>query len=523
MIKIDDSIVKLCDCVPNVIQVGTLCAEIDNNVYEGAHHQRPPRWDPWMYPSLIWTIVRGFPLAPIHVCEHPRGEKCRTGVRVRQVNDGGHRVRGIYAYRNNKFAIEVRDPITDVVVERVYYDAVPTEQTARREFTATMQLEVLQRQGNTCAMAGCSNMGREMDHIKPLWKGGEHSTGNAQWVCCDCHKQKSASEAAERARTQVGSSLDRIMTDDEREGFDNFTVPIVTYKNYRDGVPHEEIQRLIFRQVQNGVRMDGNDQLFAEGDPVLLHFIEERLLVKSTGIRGLANVVKGTHISREDFWQIEKSGCNIYQIVEALFRGTFEGKYQGDTWIPGPTHKFTGRGRIQHFEGLTRDRHLRPFEKTLCSANRVVSTCLPGVHLDFEDYAIVMHCCHGYSEFEAFATGVDGPVLGLASMIDAWEDTRSMKPKVILEKMHPLLKAMKAARDPVDSPPGPSDTLVDPADPRAPPDPLAPGSPQTQRDSQASESSESRAADGDGDESRDASEPRAKRVRLSGSSSTDES
>ena len=450
MVKIDDSMVKLCDCEMSTSDIGTLCTQIADGAYEPAHHQRPPRWDPAMYVSLIWTLIRGFPLAPIHVCEHPRGRnsrRSRAGVRVLQVNDGGHRLRGIYAYRNNMFAVEVRDSVTDVVVERVYYDTIPREKTARREFTPTMECEVLKRQGNTCAMAECTRNGCEMDHITPLWKGGDHSADNAQWLCSECHKQKTAREATERAKTQVGSPLDRVMTDDERESLNSFKVPIITYKNYREGVRHEDIQRLIFRQVQNGVRMDGNDQIFAEGDPVLLRYIEERLLVNG-GICGLASVVKGTQISKTDFWRIEKSGCNIYQITEALFRGTFDGKYQGDTWIPGATHKFTGRGRMPNFEGVTRDRHLRPFEKTLCSANHVVSTCLPGTRLDFEDYAIIMHCCHGYPDFEAFATGAHGRVLDLASMMDAWDDTRSMQPDVISSKMRPLLAAMRAAQGP---------------------------------------------------------------------------
>lgn len=41
----------------------------------------------------------------------------------------------------------------------------------------------------------------ELDHIIPLWKGGKDSDGNRQCLCPGCHSAKTATEAAERART----------------------------------------------------------------------------------------------------------------------------------------------------------------------------------------------------------------------------------------------------------------------------------------------------------------------------------
>lgn len=41
----------------------------------------------------------------------------------------------------------------------------------------------------------------ELDHIVPLWKGGQDNDGNRQCLCPGCHSAKTASEAAERART----------------------------------------------------------------------------------------------------------------------------------------------------------------------------------------------------------------------------------------------------------------------------------------------------------------------------------
>jgi 5-methylcytosine-specific restriction endonuclease McrA len=36
------------------------------------------------------------------------------------------------------------------------------------------------------------------DHVVPLWKGGPDHESNTQGLCDDCHKRKSADEAAER-------------------------------------------------------------------------------------------------------------------------------------------------------------------------------------------------------------------------------------------------------------------------------------------------------------------------------------
>ncbi|MFV3415638.1 HNH endonuclease [Pseudomonas sp. NY15436] len=58
----------------------------------------------------------------------------------------------------------------------------------------------------TKAMAFCAGCGRtcdydswHMDHVIPLWKGGDDLESNMQVLCIPCHADKTAKEAAERA------------------------------------------------------------------------------------------------------------------------------------------------------------------------------------------------------------------------------------------------------------------------------------------------------------------------------------
>ena len=41
--------------------------------------------------------------------------------------------------------------------------------------------------------------GAEVDHVVPLWAGGQHHIGNLQVLCVDCHREKTAREAKVRA------------------------------------------------------------------------------------------------------------------------------------------------------------------------------------------------------------------------------------------------------------------------------------------------------------------------------------
>lgn len=80
--------------------------------------------------------------------------------------------------------------------------------TARTRGRARQQarLRVWLRDGPHCARCGAlvditpsTRNPFELDHIVPLWKGGQDNDGNRQCLCPPCHQAKTASEAAERS------------------------------------------------------------------------------------------------------------------------------------------------------------------------------------------------------------------------------------------------------------------------------------------------------------------------------------
>lgn len=50
-----------------------------------------------------------------------------------------------------------------------------------------------------CKAQGRTTMGQEVDHVTPLWAGGVDDESNYQTLCVQCHKLKTAAEAARRA------------------------------------------------------------------------------------------------------------------------------------------------------------------------------------------------------------------------------------------------------------------------------------------------------------------------------------
>ena len=70
-----------------------------------------------------------------------------------------------------------------------------------------VQLRIWERQGGVDPIAGRKIMPGEpkhLDHIIPLWKGGEHRESNLQWLLGDeTHKAKTSEEATERAKVKA--------------------------------------------------------------------------------------------------------------------------------------------------------------------------------------------------------------------------------------------------------------------------------------------------------------------------------
>ncbi|MRT27629.1 HNH endonuclease [Herbaspirillum sp. CAH-3] len=51
-----------------------------------------------------------------------------------------------------------------------------------------------------CLAEGRQTIAVEVDHKDPLWRGGSNEQSNLQGLCKDHHDEKTAREAAERAR-----------------------------------------------------------------------------------------------------------------------------------------------------------------------------------------------------------------------------------------------------------------------------------------------------------------------------------
>lgn len=51
-----------------------------------------------------------------------------------------------------------------------------------------------------CSAEGRQTLAVEVDHKTPLWRGGSNEPSNLQGLCKDHHEEKTAREAAERAR-----------------------------------------------------------------------------------------------------------------------------------------------------------------------------------------------------------------------------------------------------------------------------------------------------------------------------------
>mgnify|MGYP001169659570 CR=1 FL=1 len=446
MPEIDDSLEPLCEIVPDSKTVMTLCRDIEIGLYEGAPHQRPCRWPMRLFELLIITITRQLPMAPIHMCEHARGPNSRGGARPLEVNDGGHRLRGIFAYRNNEFAMPIRDPKTEKFAN-VYYSWTPLTPGPRKPFNDREKIHILMENGAKCA--GCeapASLSFEFDHVVPLWKGGEHTVENAQTLCTACHAAKTANESGERARCSVGTASDRAMTDAERHRFDNYSVQIVTYKNYTCSAP--EVHRLIFRQVQNGVTMNTNDRIFAQSSNAFLQFVEKSLvdIAKTRWVQMLCATVNRVSMEPQDFWNIRKSECNIYQVAEGLFRGVLKSHGAGEQYVPGSCSLRGGAVDPACHDEVTRDSHLRPFARLVVDTCTVINAAAPGRIVRYEDFAIVMHACNSGSDFFSRATAVANR-LSLASLIDIWAETKSMRPHDVQEKLRQLKSAVDTACD----------------------------------------------------------------------------
>ncbi len=60
----------------------------------------------------------------------------------------------------------------------------------------------------TCEAKGQTTLGTELDHIKPLYKGGTDTPDNRQGLCEACHLEKSKTERGHRYKPRVTTGAD---------------------------------------------------------------------------------------------------------------------------------------------------------------------------------------------------------------------------------------------------------------------------------------------------------------------------
>ena len=70
----------------------------------------------------------------------------------------------------------------------------------RKAFTQPVKAAVLQRSNGMCEAPGCTNVGRDFDHIKPVAIGGDNSLDNCQLLCRPCNAAKGVTEAQDAAK-----------------------------------------------------------------------------------------------------------------------------------------------------------------------------------------------------------------------------------------------------------------------------------------------------------------------------------
>lgn len=79
--------------------------------------------------------------------------------------------------------------------------------TGRRTFTALHKRQVGARQGWTCAECGHTlDACFHVDHVRPLWDGGEDHLDNAQALCVPCHTRKTLDEEIVRLERRAAKT-----------------------------------------------------------------------------------------------------------------------------------------------------------------------------------------------------------------------------------------------------------------------------------------------------------------------------
>lgn len=96
---------------------------------------------------------------------------------------------------------------------------------SRTEFSKKVRRDAFLRADGHCEGAGCGcklTIGKfQYDHRIPDWMGGEPVLSNCQVLCSDCHKAKTAQDAADRGKAQRREDRHRGIRDVPRQRLQN--------------------------------------------------------------------------------------------------------------------------------------------------------------------------------------------------------------------------------------------------------------------------------------------------------------
>lgn len=83
--------------------------------------------------------------------------------------------------------------------QRMPTATIPTERIMGRTLQGIRRRHLQQQPlCVTCKKHGRTTAATQIDHVRPLWDGGQDDEGNRQGLCDECHRKKTAAEAATR-------------------------------------------------------------------------------------------------------------------------------------------------------------------------------------------------------------------------------------------------------------------------------------------------------------------------------------
>jgi len=119
-------------------------------------------------------------------------------------------------------------------IERELLGGSKPDKTKRKKLSRTDEKTIFQTYKGKCAICGKKtefDYG-EVDHIKPLAKGGSNSPSNLQWLCTRCNKLKGSKRTNAQVRKLLGikskkKKTTKKKTKRRRKKTDQFGLPLV--------------------------------------------------------------------------------------------------------------------------------------------------------------------------------------------------------------------------------------------------------------------------------------------------------